>query len=498
MVLVLLTAWFGPAATASDEFSVVVYNVENLFDVDGVALFDDYKPEKYGPAHLLTKVKNTAEILAMVDEGRGPAIIMFQELEADQTPSPTPPDYKSLLDKYASDSLESMLREPLDRKVKDLPSEFFLLKALQEVGLDGYHVAVAEYRPDPTGRVVAHVNATFSRYPIHSVRTHHSPGARGTLEVVHDIHGSHLYSFNNHWKSGASDPESENIRLGNARVVRQRLDELLAKDKHADVIIAGDFNSQFNQTQRYPDISKSAVNDVLGSQGDEARLLKDPNVVLYNLWYEMKPEQRGSDVFRDQWGTLMQIMITRGMYDGAGLQYVDNSFEVLAYENLNAQVGSLLPIRWQHATGVGAGYSDHFPLKARFRHVGGEGGSGEYFALRNASRPRPQDREARPVQYGLVKSAEVPHLTTLGSDQAICDPKHLGHVFLIQAEVSGERPFRLKVFEQEYNLWAFDVALRREVYSRFSVGQSIRFYGEVGIHDGNWQFVVRDVSWLEP
>ena len=29
-------------------FQVVAYNVENLFDTDGVSLYDDYKPEFYG------------------------------------------------------------------------------------------------------------------------------------------------------------------------------------------------------------------------------------------------------------------------------------------------------------------------------------------------------------------------------------------------------------------------------------------------------------------
>ena len=53
----------------SAEFQVVVCNVENLFDVDGTALFDDYKPEVYKPGHLLTKLQNHAKILAMVNEG---------------------------------------------------------------------------------------------------------------------------------------------------------------------------------------------------------------------------------------------------------------------------------------------------------------------------------------------------------------------------------------------------------------------------------------------
>ena len=37
-------------------FTVLSYNVENLFDVDGVAQYDDYKPERYPPGNLAVKV----------------------------------------------------------------------------------------------------------------------------------------------------------------------------------------------------------------------------------------------------------------------------------------------------------------------------------------------------------------------------------------------------------------------------------------------------------
>jgi hypothetical protein len=71
-------------------------------------------------------------------------------------------------------------------------------------------------------------------------------------------------------------------------------------------------------------------------------------------------------------------------------------------------------------------------------------------------------------------------------------------VFLIDAVVSGERPFRIRIFEQEYTVWAFDVNLRREVYSRFPLDKKIKVYAELGLHNGEWQFVVRDTSWLKP
>ena len=57
LAALISTAWARP-------FTVVVYNVENLHDADGVAVYDDYQPAAYTQAHALTKVKNIASVIA--------------------------------------------------------------------------------------------------------------------------------------------------------------------------------------------------------------------------------------------------------------------------------------------------------------------------------------------------------------------------------------------------------------------------------------------------
>ena len=50
------------------------------------------------------------------------------------------------------------------------------------------------------------------------------------------------------------------------------------------------------------------MNDVLGSIGDETRVASgSTGVMWYNLWHEIPVDERGSDVFRGYWGTLMQL-----------------------------------------------------------------------------------------------------------------------------------------------------------------------------------------------
>lgn len=498
------------ATVASEEFIVLAYNVENLFDLDGIAVFDDYKPEKYDSQMLWVKLSGIRDTLARFGDGKGPQIVLFQEFESDQTPASEPVDYRALISPFDGKSVEELLSGEIDDSVRDWPVEAFLIKLLQDEGLGPYNVAVGEYRPDPTGRDVAHVNVTFSTFPILEFRTHHTSGARGILEVVHQIGDHKLYTFNNHWKSGASDNQTEQIRLGNAEVLRNRLDELLEKDPSTDIITAGDFNSHYNQSQRFPEMEKTAVNDVLLSHGNEGAIIAGTQPGLYNLWYELPWESRRSDSYRGQWGTLMQMMISRGLYDHRGVQYVDNSFSVAAFEGFNAQTGSLVPINWKVVDGRGGGISDHLPITARFRLAATEESQDKFLELRDASFENPtQDATPLVVGYANPPKDRVRRINEFGSDEAIQQAKWIGEVFLVEAVVTGEKPFVIKLvgnesesdsqsgtFQTDYKVWAFDLDLRLKIYEKFPVGSKFTAYGELGYHESGWQFVVRDPSWL--
>ena len=62
------------SGSGSVSFTVVTYNVENLFDVDGIAMFDDYKLQDEGSvsgytrAKFFTKLKNTAKVLQSIND----------------------------------------------------------------------------------------------------------------------------------------------------------------------------------------------------------------------------------------------------------------------------------------------------------------------------------------------------------------------------------------------------------------------------------------------
>jgi hypothetical protein len=473
-------------------FTVAVYNVENLFDVDGVSLFDEYKPEAYGPQHLARKLENISRVLQRFNGGDGPDIAILCEIEADQTPESGADDVDAFLKKTARTKAKTLLtaKDRLTPELAGLPAHVWLLKQLRDDRLSPYRAAVGRWRPDPTGHTVAQTTVVLTRFPIVEQRTHDTDGARGILEVVLDVDGHRLHVFDNHWKSGAGDPATEPIRIGNAGVLRARLDEILRADPNADVILGGDFNSQYNQKQRYPQMPRTAMNDVLRSQGDELALQMPGGPDLYNLWFELPNDRRGSDVYRDEWGTLMQLLVTRGLYDFNGIQYLDNTFGVGAFPGLNADETSRRPIRWQFAEG-GSGFSDHFPVFAMFRTVE-DGRRDEWSVPTNPSRTATGPAEAVPAPLPLESAVVV---ASMPRDVEFRAAANTGKLFRVAGVVSSVKPFRLAVEGStggEITLWVRDPAVRTPFFSRHKVGDRLEVVGELGQYRGEWQIVIPD------
>ena len=285
--------------------------------------------------------------------------------------------------------------------------------------------------------------------------------------------------------------DSEQSRRFNAKTVRERLDAILAADPSADVIVTGDFNSQYNQSQAYPHMGKTGVSDILGSQGDEAATATATNYSLYNLWHELKPEERRSDHYSGNWGTLMQTMITPGMYDHHGVQYIDNSFTVVALKGVNAVTPLELPRRWSNL-GDGSGFSDHFPIAFRAK-LTTDGDKAKRVELANPGVP---SAEAAPLPVGFdrLKASQLP---VFNAEIAADLDKHTGEFFRVKGEISSRRPLTIEIADREYSLWASDResdALRP--LRKLPDDSKVDLIGLLSSHKGKPQFLVEDPSWI--
>ena len=399
LALLLVAAGQLPAKS----FTVLVYNVENLTGADGRTKSNDYRPARYSRSHLLTKMNNIARVLQQFEEGRGPDIILFQEFERDFRNENYTYDHEGMLRRYANQTIEEMLGNPHNLEIAQMPVEALLLKTLSDRGLRGYRVAASDDAIlGDNRRYITHLNVVFTRFPIGAVRTYPLPSAPAIMEVQVEIEGYPLYLFNNHWKDDAHDKGAEALRMAGARTLRARLDEIMSVNPNADILVAGDFNCFFDQKLRFR-WARTALQDVLKVRGDEL-LLRNSPTYLYNLWYELPPSRRGSELLGDSWSTFMQMILSRGLYDFRGVQYVDNSFGVAAFDDLNATPEGE-PIPWSFR-GRGSGFSKHFPLYARFVTVRNNRPD-QYIRLPNTSFSVPELQKERKTGNGFSFSSIV-------------------------------------------------------------------------------------------
>jgi len=485
---VLLAAW---SVLGAREFTVVVYNVENLFDLDGVALYSQYEQDccgPYGLEPLMRKLEAIRCTLAKFNDGEGPEIVLFQELELDRTPYGT-------LDTgaFLRDTRGRPLREILEQERwgRNLPAELLLLKYLEDHGMGGYHIAA----PDPARMEThpPHQNVVFSRFPISHVRQRPKHEARDLLEVGIDVDGHAFIVLNNHWKSGASNPDTEPVRVQNARVVRARLDALLLQNPRADILIAGDLNSHYNQRAVLPDLKETGVNCVLGAHGFESRMTGGgDHAGLYNLWFELPPEERGSEVWRGRWGTLMQMLVTPGLYDRRGIQYVDNSFGRLMVPGFNVDTRWQRPVAWSNYGG-GGGVSDHLPIYARFRVIPGAGGEG-WKELDN-----PTNEALTPhqpvVPFERMDRRAVPPLQRLAGMSPRERVGQMGEVFAISGPLHAAGPARVKAGDLTLEIFS-PVPSVREALNALQPGDELRAFADLEDWRGRLQLVIRHASWL--
>ena len=497
--ILLFLLFISVLTTRGWGFTIVAYNVENLFDMDGLASYEDYAPDKYSPRHLLVKVQNIATVLSKIDAGRGPDVVILNEIELDQSPNSPLADPNVWLDSVKNRTLEEILLEsPLPTDAVSQPAEMWLLKALEQAGLGRYHLAIPDETPSSheDGRPRSVKNAILSRFPITNVKTLPTLNARAILEATLDVNGHPLTVFANHWKSGAGSIDHERIRMANARTLRDRLDEIFKKDSQADVIIGGDLNSHYNQTLRYPAFKKSAINEVLGSQGNELAL-ESGEADLYNLWFELPADQRGSDVYQNEWGTLMHLIASKGLYDTKGVQYKDNTFEVLAIPGLNADALGR-PLRWSRGRNP-SGFSDHFPILAKFQIAEAKSPK-KWMPL---SKPSLGDTDQVPPAREVSAEGRFP--TAIDPEKEPPDkdfrsPEFVGKIFRIDAPAKiGERGYLSVVVNgQSYNVFSPDKKTRDLLRDMARTKSRLKFHGELGIFKEQWQFFLPGADWVIP
>jgi len=315
-----------PLLLWSKPFKIATYNVENLFDASYQGSeYEEYIPGKHNWNKRMVEIKlnHTAEVICDLDAD----ILGLQEIE----------------NKHIFNQL---------------------IKKLEKVGCKYRYHAI-------TSKKGASIQvALLSRHPIKKqkdIQVSFSPRVRNILEVEVDVKGQPLTLFVNHWKSKAyKGYESKRIKYAKAlqaRIVR------FAPSK--EYIILGDFNSDYNAYLTLSDKNndtqgKTGFSDVLKTKIEEHEILKAQLGQHYTLWKELEIEDRWSHKFYGKKSSLDQIVLPQKLFDGKGIDYVNNSFKVYKADYLFTKRGYINRWRYKNGKHMAKGYSDHLPVFAYF------------------------------------------------------------------------------------------------------------------------------------
>ena len=314
-------------------FSIIFYNVENLFDTedDPLTMDEEFTPEsekKWNKEKYQKKLEDLSKVLISVYPDELPEIIGLAEVENCKV-------------------------------LEDLKSTAYLKKGNYEIvhsdGPDERGIDVALlYRKDAIKQVTyEHLPVSF---PFDSIDvTRDILYVKGSAEDGKDFH-----FFVNHWSSRSGGMvESEPKRMQCAVTLRKKIDYVLCHESDPRIVIMGDFNDE--------PTNKSIMNILLATNKRKNIGTGD----LFNLFYDRHNSGNvGSYNYKGTWNMLDQIIVSYNLINTKGLyscNYQDGiifSEDWMMYQN---EDGQKVPSRTYGGPNYYGGISDHLPVSIRFR-----------------------------------------------------------------------------------------------------------------------------------
>jgi endonuclease/exonuclease/phosphatase family metal-dependent hydrolase len=321
---------FFPFFLFATTIKIASYNVENLFDMnDDGNEYKEYRPNnkhEWRDKHFRKKLLNISEVICELNAD----IIGLQEIEN-----------------------KNVLKE--------------LQKSLKKFGCI-YQYSAITHKKNSAIQV-----AILSRFPIQKSKeiiVKRALKYRNILEVQYIIDGNPLFIYVNHWTSKRS---KESKRIVSANALKKRL-ELLAKG--SEYILLGDFNSDYDEylhiEKKHNDRKgKTGINHILKTINSKnffvrKSTFRESTFEHYNLWLDLPNYKRWSHNFYGNKQGLDAIILPSTLFDGKGIDYVDNSFMVLKKNYLFHKKGYIFRWVYKNKKHKGEGYSDHLPVVATF------------------------------------------------------------------------------------------------------------------------------------
>ena len=321
---------FKPMPDRHHSCIAAFYNFENFYDTIDNPLVDDEEFLPSGAKHYSSsiyqkKVSNLATVVQKIGtdiNDDGPAILGAVEIENDTV-------------------LQDLIKHPL------LKNRGYLFVHENSKDLRGIDVALL-YQP----KYFTPLNHKSLTVQLPS-RNKLPYFTRDILYVKGILMKDTVHIYVNHWPSRrGGQKRSTEARSKAARVCRSHINNILAEDPAAKIIVMGDLNDN---------PSDYSVTHALQSSGGLKMIKKSD---LYNPWVEVLAKGNGTLANRDAWGIFDQILVSQSWIPPrhTGRLFLGSSHIFKAFFMVEHQ-GRFkgYPLRTWDGNQFRDGFSDHFP-----------------------------------------------------------------------------------------------------------------------------------------
>ncbi len=327
LLLLVCFAYSSNAQQNNTQYSVLFYNVENLFDTqdDPQSEDDNFTPE--GELHwtgkrLSEKLLHISKVIVSASEWNVPDLVLFAEIEN---------------------------RKVLEKLIYDTPLKSFPYKIV--------HKESPDHRGIDVGLIYNSASFSPVEYNYYPLEVNNAVlDTRELLYVSGVFNGNDtIHIFGNHWPSRYSGfLETKDLRKTAATLLRNKVDTLNMKYKSPKIIILGDFNDN-------PEDETLSI--VLKAGRVEQHIVDNE---LYNLFIDLKRDNQGTLKFQSQWFIFDQIIVSGSLLSNdSGLFVKPEDAKILALPFLledDRKFGGKKPFRTYYGFTYNGGFSDHLPV----------------------------------------------------------------------------------------------------------------------------------------
>jgi predicted extracellular nuclease len=329
--LILLYSRDLPAQQERNKyFYVAGWNLENLFDTikDPVKKDDEFLPgseKRWNDARLDQKLDHLVYVINYMNQGCGPDVLGIEEVENINV-------VKRLIYKMTGRDYIIVHRDSPDERGIDV-GLIYDRRVFDIDSVASLHVELPDHKPT---RDILHVVLVY----------------RNTGEKIH--------FYVNHWPSRrGGELDSEKNRMAAANVLRSSLDTLNRTAPGSNVVILGDFNDG-------PE--NNSLAGIAGINDFDCNSGAFPNQKFINITLKKYRAGDGTYSFKGKYEMIDQILLSSSLLGNGRIRYECESFDVIKPELMRYREGKNAgnPIPTYIGNRYIGGYSDHFPVGAKF------------------------------------------------------------------------------------------------------------------------------------